>query len=96
MMEKELGVATFVRQKNGQGDGRVYRVDPPHEGYGEGPTEHVWVSAAVFPMGLRSETYIFPCDESGEVTSWGEMPGSIKDSLDHEAALLEAGYEVRS
>lgn len=90
----QIGTATFVAQKNGHGDGRVYHVDPPHEGWGEGPTEFVWVSAVTLPMGLGCETYIFPCDSDGEVTSWGEMPGSIKNSLDHEEALRRAGYRV--
>lgn len=91
------GVATLVRHLNGNAHskGRVYRVEPPHVDYdGDNPTEYVWVSAATLPMGLGTETYIFACDEAGEVTSWGEMPGSIKNSLDHDEALRDAGYEV--
>ena len=102
--------ATFVKQRNGNGDGRVYRVDPPmavhdwlahHEesecvGTGDcAATDYVWVSAADVPFS-GPETYIFPCDSGGKVTDWGEMDGSFKGSLDHERALLNAGYEVKS
>ena len=33
------------------------------------------------------ETYIFPTDSKGEVTSWGELPGSFQGGLDHEEAI---------
>lgn len=56
-------------------------------------TEYVWVSAANV-MFSGPETYIFPCDADGEVTDWGELPGSYKGGLDHEEALAEAGYEI--
>jgi hypothetical protein len=98
-----MGTATFIKQKNGTGEGKVYRLDPPIEikdydvelgGYKViGTSEHVWVSATV-AMFSGPETYIFPSDENGEVTDWGELEGSYRGGLDHEEALRGAGYTV--
>ena len=41
--------------------------------------------------GLANETYIFPADENGEVTSWGEVWG-IRPQ-DHEAGIAAAETE---
>jgi hypothetical protein len=87
------GTATFVKQRNGQGDGRVYRVDPPIADYKGEAFDYVWVSAADVPFS-GPETYIFGADENGEVLDWCELRGSFKGALDHEEALRGAGYEV--
>ena len=95
--------ATYIKDRNGRGSGKVYRVDPPmavHDWDDNGnemqrATEYVWVSAADVPYS-GPETYIFACDASGEVTDWGELEGSYRGGLSHEAALRNAGYEVRS
>ena len=69
---------------------------PPVWGpYGEGDdqlVEYVIVSAVCDRY--AHETYIFPCDSSGRVTSWSEMDGSYRGGTDHERALLGLGYEV--
>lgn len=44
----------------------------------------------------NEETFIFGADAEGEVTDWAELPGSIKHTRDHAAALTAAGYEVAS
>lgn len=93
-----IKTATFVKQRNAQGEGRVYRLNPPivHTDWnGENPVEfeHVWVSA-VDVMFSGPETYIFGSDENGEVLDWGELEGSYKGGLDHERALVDAGYTV--
>lgn len=85
-----------------RGDWKLYKLDPPmkyerwdddtNDGYIEKETEHIIVSAAI--VFGEPETYIFPSDENGSVTSWGEMPGSFKGALDHEEALRNAGYTV--
>lgn len=81
--------ATLVRKLSGfNGDARLYRLSEPHDGH-----DLVIVSAVVV-MFSGPETYIFPADESGEVTDWGEMDGSFRGELDHEQALSNAGYEV--
>ena len=94
-MTDEKKVATFVKQRNRAGDGRVYRVEPPieHTEYdGEKFTfDHVWVSAV---SGLAHETYIFGSDAEGNVLNWGELDGSFRGGTDHAQALRNAGYEV--
>lgn len=99
MSETKTGVATFVKQRNGNGDGRVYRVEPPIRGNryaledDEQQTfDYVWVSAVGAYSG--PETYIFGCDADGEVLDWCELDGSFRGGFDHEAALRGAGYEV--
>ena len=88
------GTATYVGQRDGKGDGRVYRCDPPMETEDGGTTEHVWVSAAYVAYS-GPETYIFASDEKGNVTNWGELPGSYRGGMDHETALTGAGYEMK-
>jgi hypothetical protein len=84
-------VATLVRDNlpNFNGKAQLYRLSPPL-----GDIEYVVVSAVVAYSG--PETYIFPADESGEVTGWCELHGSFRGELDHAAALEGAGYEVQS
>lgn len=78
--------ATFIRDITGfTGDAKLYRTTDQG---------HVVVSATVVPFGGGPETYIFPADENGKVTDWGELDGSYKGGLDHATALLNAGYEV--
>jgi hypothetical protein len=88
-----------------KGDARVYEVDPPvvipdddwKEELRGKKFRHVIVSSAdVHRSG--QETYIFPAKRTGDtfdVADWGELEGSFKGSLDHEKALLGAGYRVR-
>lgn len=93
-----MSTATYIKPvSNMRGDARLYRVDPPLDG-----NEYIAVSAvdmaAQFPgINFQSweatETYIFPASEDGEVTAWGELPGSMKGTLDHAEALRDAGYE---
>lgn len=56
--------------------------------------DYVVVSAAV-AMFSGPETYIFGTDENGDRTDFGELPGSFRGALDHEAALKGAGYKCR-
>lgn len=71
---------------------KTYKIDPPLKLDGGEVTEYVLVSAVVAYSG--PETYIFPCNEQGEVISWDELPGSFQGSLDHEAALQEINHEL--
>jgi hypothetical protein len=78
---------------------RLYKLDPPiSEPDWEDEDvinqhEYVVVSAVVACIG-GPETYIFPADENGEITDWGELKGSFQGALDHELALANAGYTV--
>ena len=56
-------------------------------------TNYVIVSAVNVPYS-GPETYIFPADNDGDVIDWLEMEGSFKGSLDHEAAIHYAGWEL--
>lgn len=47
--------------------------------------EHVVTSAAVV-MG-KAETYVFHATADGEITDWGQLPGSYHGGLDHERAI---------
>ena len=69
----------------------LYKLDPPYEvrdwdGEVECVAEFVVVSA-VNAMFTGPETYIFPADETGRVTSWAELEGSYRGGYDHEQAI---------
>lgn len=84
------------------GDAALYRCDPPMQcdyyrdaEYVKTTTEYVVVSA-VNALFTGPETYIFPADTEGNVTSWLELEGSFRGAKDHHGALHRAGYEVVS
>jgi hypothetical protein len=78
-----------------RGDARLYRVDPAMETYRGDSHEYVIVSAihSAFDTG-RSETFIFPANEHGDVVDWVEMPGSRRGVFDCEGVLEELGYTI--
>lgn len=55
--------------------------------------QYIVVSATVVPSS-GPETYIFPADENGKITDWGELPGSYRGGLDHAQALMNGGFEI--
>jgi len=97
--------ATYVKTMEGRPEHIhqiLYRCDPPMEydhynqdtgEYERRYAEHVIVSA-IFALFSGDETYIFPADSGGEITSWGELVGSFRGAQDHDRALERAGYEV--
>jgi hypothetical protein len=91
-----MKTAKYIKRFTGsRGDAAVYELSEPIADFGgTKKSSHVVVSA-VSVMG-EPETYIFPCDADGNITSWGELPGSFKGGLDHAEALRGAGYEVVS
>lgn len=91
-----MKIATFVKQMEGfTGDARLYKLSEaaPVDGDEQGTTDYVVVSATVARYG-GPETYIFPADEAGDVTSWLEMEGSFRGGLDHARALAGLGFVV--
>jgi len=97
-----MTTATFVKKLGDEwnGDARLYRLSEPIE-YGyrwddDDPplptTEYVIVSATITYSG--PETYIFPANEEGNIVAWGEMDGSFRGSLDHDAAIANAGWKL--
>ena len=88
-MEK---TATFVEEMD---DGKeLYHMEPPLADYSEENTHEFVIVSAVVAMFSGPETYIFPADVSGEITDWGELPGSFKGELSVKTALENAGYTV--
>ncbi len=102
-MKTKTQTAAFIRNlDNFTGDARLYKLDPPmsYEGWDDETdknatttTEWVVVSATVAPYS-GAETYIFPSNAEGEITSWGELDGSFRGALDHAEALANADYKV--
>lgn len=82
--------AKFIRElpkSDWNGVAKLYELSPPLEG-------HTFVVVSAVRVLGEPETYIFQANEYGEVTSWGELNGSMRGTLDHETALLNAGYRV--
>lgn len=105
MTAETLGLARYITTITGRwsGEARVYMVDPPVEYEGGKKTGYVIVSATTLPSlpgyGLLGydETYIFPAHKDGdtfEVSDWMELDGSYRGELNHEQALLNAGYQI--
>lgn len=84
--------ATFIRDvKPATGQMKLYKLSEPYDvrdydGDVEQTIEYIVVSATVAPFS-GPETYIFPADESGTIVDWGELPGSMRGTLSHDAAL---------
>jgi len=92
-------IAQFVRQLDDfTGDAALYHLSVPLKGqeWEDNQTEsyeYVVVSATVV-LFSGPETYIFPSNAQGEVTDWGELPGSYRGELSHAGALKRAGYRI--
>lgn len=56
--------------------------------------QHIVISATIAPYS-GAETYIFPSDADGNITSYIELSGSYRGGLDHKRALENAGYELK-
>ena len=69
---------------------KLWKFDPPVEDRYE-----FVVSSAVVAAFTGPETFLFGSDEQGNVQSFTELDGSLRGSLDHEAAVAGTGYQVR-
>lgn len=78
---------------NFNGHAALYKLNPPLKDYSEKEHEFVVVSSAEVPFS-GPETYIFPANENGKVTSWGELECSERGVYDHATALGNAGYKI--
>lgn len=87
-----MNTATFISSRTSPTKAyqAFFKLDVPLDGH-----EFVVASAIdyAFDRGMP-ETLIFPADKDGYITSWGELPGSIYDSADVNAAMESAGYVV--
>lgn len=92
--------ATYVGPgTSGRADQRIYRLDPPItwvDMFDERSESSEYVVVSAVDASYATETYIFPSDEHGTITYWGELDGSFQGDVDHERALRGAGYEVAS
>lgn len=70
----------------------LYYVDPPMETELGLITHYVAVVAG--KVNGFEEVVIFPATEHGDVLEAKDMDGSMVGSLDHEAALSNAGYDL--
>jgi hypothetical protein len=87
-------IAYSVKDTSDESNGysEVFLCCPPYQGQ-----SYVRVSATT-TLDLHdkpeNETYIFPSNKDGEVTSWTELPGSTRGIFDPERVLEKVGYEV--
>lgn len=91
------GSATYIKTQISPtgAQQRLYKVEPPMTDEEGGEHAYVIVSA-VYAFLVGPETYIFPATPDGDVTSFGELSGSLRGTLEHEEALAAAGYTVAS
>lgn len=87
--------AIYIRKTDSpHGFAALYRLEPPLQGDEGEMLDYVIVSAANKPKWGLLETYIFPANQNGEITDFGELDGSFKGGCDHVQALNNAGYQV--
>ncbi len=67
---------------------KLFRMAPPYCGY-----EYIVASASNVPF-TGPEVYLFAADSTGEITEWGELPGSQRRTLDIEGVLRDLDYEI--
>lgn len=102
LLEGKIAIRMEADIRSGASGGtanrNTYRVSPPIKDYDwddeeTGEYEFVAVSQA---NALYSgwETFIFPCDENGEITKWGELPGSRRGYVSPDDLLRELGYTI--
>ncbi len=73
----------------------LYELSEPLKDFNEEKEfKFVVVSAINNEFGI--ETYVFGADKDGNITDWGELPGSFKGSMDLVGALGEAGYAIEN
>ena len=96
--------AKFLKNMKGSftGDARLYELSKAvtfKSGYDDddNPVQdetYFVVVSGIVAMFSGRETYIFPSDQDGNVLDWGELEGSFRGNIDHQAALANLGYEV--
>ena len=63
-----------------RGDQKLWALSQPFT-YDGVTCEYIITSCAI------NETFIFPCDATGKVVSWGELPGSFQGEENHDEAI---------
>jgi hypothetical protein len=83
--------AMFIKKSNLNKNALIYKLSDPVK-FGEEEVITVVVSAVDSPIG-GPRTTVFPADEEGEVVSF-ESIKECKGTMDHEAPLVDLGYEI--
>lgn len=98
VVKTQSKTATFVKALHDfTGKASLYKLSEPVKYYkSTSPSETNFVIvSATRALFSGPETYIFPADENGYILNWGELEGSFRGALDHEHALMGAGFTVR-
>jgi hypothetical protein len=61
-----------------------WKLSVPYEG-----TVNFVITSAVNVNGTSPETYVFTASKDGKVTSYKELPGSLRGALDHDRAFKQ-------
>lgn len=87
--------ATFLQDFDGsQAHQKLWKLSEPVKYEDEKVTKYVVTSAVYAYSG--PETYIFACDHKGEIICWSQMDGSFRGEMNHERAIIDAGWECRN
>ena len=80
------------------GHASLYKLSESIEEYGYCDDDaiqlHDYVICSTTHLSVATETYIFPADEQGNITSWHELEGSKKDCDSHDEVLGDIGYVI--
>ena len=83
---------TFIRNLDmGTGEMQLYKLSEPATHTYCAKSFYYVVISATMVLWEGPETYIFAADETGEILSWSELPGSFKGGWSHNEAAL--GFE---
>lgn len=101
-----MKTAQYIKDMIGwTGNASMYKLSEPMFAHNGTPHSFVIMSAcytghlsalASHPNSPNSETFIFPAADAdtNEASSWCEMPGSRRGTLDHAEVLNDLGYTV--
>lgn len=90
-----MKTATWVKDVSGYaGMAALYKLSEPLASYDEPENSYEYVVVSAVHNRWATETYIFGSSESGRVSDWLELPGSVRGVYDLTVALNHAGYEV--
>jgi hypothetical protein len=85
-----MNKAIFIKDfKTHFGNAKLYKMNPAYEGH-----DFVRASAANVPYS-GDEVYLFPSDEKGNISDFGELDGSYRGGLDFSKVIKDIGYEER-
>ena len=92
-----MKTARLIKDLNDwNGAASVYELSTPATWLDDSNKEHKtkYVIVSAVNSAYAYETFIFPSDEDGEPLSMMEMDGSMTDTVSHEDALSNAGYQI--